>query len=190
MITVVGVGAKAQISVGMHNTRYIYGEYEFGQNYHVGINHSVFSEKFKFQQVGISVRYTGDYKILSYSATAYAATAWNCDYKIVGGKVAMTLTPLSLLHICGSVNPLYDSGYKYKTCFSVGGEVDLSKNISVGACYTTIPDYRKSEKRVHGSFTFHVGGLSVRPTLSLPVAGEQKFKGLRVMASFNYRFGI
>ncbi|MDO4319710.1 MAG: hypothetical protein Q4C34_03970 [Bacteroidales bacterium] len=183
------IAACAQIDAGLHNTRFIYGGYTFADHYRVALSHSLFSEKFGFQQIGLSAEYFGDFGSLGYEAKAYCATAWNGDYRQAGGVVGVNFTPLNVLHLIGRINPHYDSGYKYKTCFSLGASVDLNSSIDVHASYTTIPDYRKSEKRVHAGFGLRSGRLTVIPEVSIPVAGEQKYKNLRVLVSLNYCFG-
>lgn len=178
----------AQIDAGLCNTRFVYGAYTFADHYRVALRHSVFSEKIGFQQIGLSAEYFGNVSKFDYNIKIYGATAWNGDYQQAAAVASLTYSPLSLLHLTGRINPLYDTGYKYKTCFSLGAAVDLNKSIDVRTSYTTIPDYRKSEKRVHAGFGLRSGQLSVIPEVSIPVAGEQKYKNLRVLVSLNYRF--
>lgn len=55
-----------------------------------------------------------------------------------------------------------------------GVGVGIKKNIDVHAGYTTIPEYRMSEKRLHAGFDFHVGSLSEAPAASIAVSDAEK----------------
>ena len=54
------------------------------------------------------------------------------------------------------------------------------------AQYTTIPEYRLSEKRVRAGFIFSYKELQVTPMLSIPVGEE--IKSMRILCSFQYKF--
>ena len=87
------------------------------------------------------------------------------------------------------MNPHYDSGYGYKTCYNAGLGVVITSDINIFGRYTTIPEYRMSEKRAHIGLDFHVKNLNVIPVLSIgTTATESGSKNLRVLMSFNYRF--
>lgn len=173
---------------GLRNTRYIYGGYRFSDNFKVELNHSLFSEKIGYQAVGAKFGYARSIAKFDLGASVSGSTAWNGSYGIVSGAIDVRYNPLNVLSFEGTLSPLYDSGYGYNTCFSVGAAVNITRQINIMARYTTIPDYRKSEKRIRGGFGFKVKNLYVEPNVSVPVSGSEKFKNLRVLVNFNYCF--
>lgn len=179
-------GAYCQIDAGIRDSRYVYGSYTF-KGFTAALEHSLYSEKMGFQRIGIYAGYEGYRRELHYSAYATATTTWNGNYQ-TAGLLATAYYNIGSVSVGGTINPLYDSGLKYKTCFRVGAAVRICSPISVLAYYTTIPDYRMSEKRIAGGFDFHSDNLSVRPQLSLSVEQPTRFKNLRMLMSMNYRF--
>lgn len=180
--------AAAQFEAGLRNTRYANVSYTLKKHYTFKVEHSIFAEKFGFQQIGGSAAYHNNWKELSYGAEVSGITSWNRDYQIAGLKAHAAYRFLNRLLVFGCINPLYDTDYKYKTCFSVGAACGLVKGIGIFASYTTIPDYRKSEERVHAGFMLKSGHLYARPALSIPVSGNVRFKSLRVLASLGWQF--
>ena len=50
--------------------------------------------------------------------------------------------------------------------------------------YTTVPEYRMSEKRIRAGFIFKDNNLSVSPIMSIPA--KKDFKSMRVLVSMDY----
>lgn len=173
---------------GMRNTRYIFGSYSMSNGLRFEINHSLFSEKLGYQAVGARIGYTRSSGIFSYGAHADASTAWNGSYRIVGATIHGMIAPGKIFFAEAALNPHYDSGYGYNTCFKIGVGANITRQISIMAAYTTIPEYRKSDKRLRGGFGFKVKNLYVQPNLSVPVQGESKLKNIRVLFDFSYKF--
>ncbi len=180
--------SSSEFSVGLRNTRYIYGGYKFCDNFKVEINHSLFSEKIGYQAVGAKFGYSRTLSKFDLGASVSGSTAWNGSYGTVSGAVDLRYTPLNVLSFGGTLSPWYDSGYGYKTCFSIGASVNITSQINVMARYTTIPDDRRAERRVRVGFGFKVKNLYVEPNVSVPVSGSEKFKNMRVLINLNYRF--
>lgn len=181
------VCAKAQFEAGLRNSRYLYGSFTLKKHYSFGLEHSISADRIGFQQIGVSFGYDNQWKDLEYGASVKGATSWNGDYQIAGLNVHAAYSFLNRLQVFGQLNPLYDTDYDYKTCFAAGAACKIVNGISVFASYTTIPDYRKSEKRVHAGFMLKSGHLYAEPALSIPV-GDDSFNSVRVLVSLGWRF--
>lgn len=186
LMCMVSVSAFCQFGVGIRDNRFIYGDFTFCKNYEVKLEHSVFSEKIGYQYLRAYAGYKGSWKTLDYKALAYFGAVYNGSYHSGGGMAQLRYRLIDRIVIDAVLNPHYDSGYGYKTCFSAGGGVIITRNIDILAAYTTIPEYRMSEKRVHVGFDFHVKGLSVTPALSVAADGDSKT--IRALMGFRYQF--
>ncbi|MBD5214887.1 MAG: hypothetical protein HDS75_08740 [Bacteroidales bacterium] len=162
--------------------------YTLKSHYTFQLSHSLFSEKPAFQEVKVTFNYTNAWQDLSYSAAAYGSSTWNGDYKTAGARIGGRYTFAKRFHILGILNPHYDTGYDYNTCFAAGASVNFISAIALRLQYTTIPDYRMSEKRLHAGFDAKVGPLSVSPILSVPLEGSSQLSKFRVLASCSYTF--
>lgn len=182
------MAASAQFGVGLRDNRFIYGDFTFLNHYEVKLEHSVFAEKIGYQYLRAYAGYKGSLRHLDYKGQLYFGSAYNRSYYSGGALISARCTLFSRLIIDGRLNPHYDSAYGYKTCFYAGAGAVITRNIDILAGYTTIPEYRMSENRTHLGFDFHVGKLSVCPTLSVATSGASKAKTLRVLAAFSYGF--
>lgn len=184
------VANGAAVNIGMRNTRYAYAGYDFNTHFNASLSHSMFSEPIGYQQIGIEGSYRGSWRKFDYSGGIFGATAWNGNYQYAGATVELTYSPISRLHFAGQIQPRYDTGYGYDTGYSLGASFDIIRHIGVKTSFTTIPDYRKSEKRLHAGLEFRVGELSVSPVLSFPLEGDQKMKTMRVLVAAEYKFKL
>lgn len=180
--------ADNTISVGVRQNRHVFGEFLLKDHYLFRLEQSVYSQKIGFQTLRADVAYTGAVGGLRYTCGLYFGGAYNRSYGLTGAKIGLDYTAFRRLIVMGELNPHYDSGLKYKTCFSAGLGVLITKAIDIKAAYTTIPEYRMSEKRVRAGFDFHVAHLAVVPEVSMSVSGNDKYKTLRALMSFKYSF--
>lgn len=178
--------AAQTIDAGISKSRYIYAAFTFANKIGLSISQSVSSENFKHQQIEAGIRYSGIINKLEYKAGVFAASAWNSSYQRYYAKLSLDYLPLNFMKVTGQIAPLYDTGYKYNTCFSAGLAFKPAKPLWINLKYTTIPDYRKSEKRIHAGINLHSGPLEVSGTVSIPATGDQKFKTWRLLLGFNY----
>lgn len=176
----------SQLNVGLRDVRYAYIGYEFKNDWETKLEHSIYSEKFGFQKIRAYMAYHHTWGNFTLKANAYGSTLWNADYQDFGTNISAGYKLLKPWNIEAVVNPHYDTDYKYKTYFTVSTDVQIIKNLGIIAQYTTIPEYRLSEKRVRAGLIFSYGGLSVTPMLSIPVDGT--VKSLRVLCGFEYKF--
>ena len=185
----IATNAFAQFGIGIRNSRYAYVDYRFKNHWDAAVDISVFSEKLGFQYAKGSLGYHNSFKNLSYEGNCYYGSAFNRSYYNGGAALCLDYTVIRRLVVSATMNPHYDSGYGYKTCYNAGLGVVITPDINIFGRYTTIPEYRMSEKRAHIGLDFHVKNLNVIPVLSIgTTATESGSKSLRVLMSFNYRF--
>lgn len=182
------LAAFAQFGVGVCDNRFIYGDFTFLKHWEVSLEQSVFSEKPAYQYLRAYAGYKGEWKNIAYKGQAYFGAAYNGSYNSYGAKIGVNYRVVPRFYVKAILNPHHDSGYGYETCFLAGCGVVLTDNIDVIAAYTTIPEYRMSEKRLRGGFDFHVGKLSVIPEASIAVSGSSRAKTLRTVIGFRYDF--
>jgi len=188
VIALTATVANARFSAGIRDSHYIYGTYSPVKNLSVKLEHSLYSEKPGFQRIGVGVDYGFTFGPgFSWRAGVMGATTWNRNYQVVTGFVTLTYA-YSRLGLDATVEPHYDSGIDYKTCWQAGASLRIIDPVSIMVHYTTIPEYRMSEKRLRGGFEFHVTRLTVSPELSFSLDKGTCFKNMRVLMSMNYDF--
>lgn len=180
--------ASAQISVGMRDNRFIYGAYTYKGHYVATLEQSVFSEKMGYQYMRGYAGYRGEAKIFNYSAVGYFGSTFNRSYWSAGAKANVNCLIKNLLILDGTLNPHYDSGDGYSTCWNAGGGFRLTRHIDLLAAYGNIPEYRMPEYRLKAGFKFHVGALSVAPRLSMMIRSGHRERSIRTLIDFNYNF--
>lgn len=180
--------ANAQFSVGIKDSRYVYGAYRLANGIDFKLDHSLYSEKMGFQRVGLHIGYERSLPYgLGVEADLSGATVWNGNYQVVSCELSLNYR-IHGFGVEATVDPRYDSGMKYDTCWRLGLSQQLTRPIAVTLQYTTIPVYRMSEKRIDGGFVFKVDNLTVAPALSVSAQKETRFKNMRVQMSMNYQF--
>lgn len=179
----------AQFSVGIRDNRYAFVQYLLDSHYTFKIEQSIFSEKIGFQTLRAYAGYQSSiHDAIDYMVEAYFGATYNRSYSTAGGIISAKYVFINRLGIKASLNPHYDSTLGYSTCFLAGAFVGLSKEIDLIAAYTTIPEFRMSEKRILMGFDFHVSRLTVSPHVSIAAGSNHKAKNLRVLVSFSYCF--
>lgn len=114
-------------------------------------------------------------------------TTWNRNYQLLSAEVAV-MYDYRRLGLEGGINPRYDSGLDYETCWKAGAKVRITDPIAVRMSYYNIPLYRMSEQRLAGGFEFKVLNLKVAPELSVSMEKDTRLKNMRVLMSMNYDF--
>lgn len=189
LLTVMSAGAGCRFSAGIFESHYVYGTVSPVKNLKFKLEHSLYTEKMGWQRITAGASYGTHFLTpgLRWEAGVQGGTTWNRNYQVVWGYGKLAYDH-SIWGIEATVQPHYDSELHYKTCWQAGGHISINRSIAVVACYTTIPEYRMSEKRVRGGFEFKTGKLSVRPELSFSVDGGDSSKNMRVLMSMNYDF--
>ena len=186
LLLCVGYSASAQIHIGLRDNRYARIGYTLKDSYLFTLEHSIYSEKFGFQKARLYVGYKHNWKNLGIQANLYASTLWNGNYQDCGVLATAHYRIFNPWIVYATLNPHYDSEYDYMTCFTVATDVEVIKGLALTAQYTTIPEYRLSEKRVRAGLHLSYGNLSVTPLLSIPTDGNTK--SIRVLCSFSFSF--
>lgn len=182
------ISASARFSVGMTDSRYVYGIYTPVKHLDISLQHSLYSEKFGFQRIGVGVDYGMPFgKGFRWEAGAFGATTWNRNYQVVGAHASLGYA-FKRLGLLAKIQPYYDSGLGYNTAWMAQASCRIIDSMSILAGYSTIPEYRVSEKRIRGGFEFRVAQLKVRPELSVSLDGNTRMKNLRVLMSMQYDF--
>lgn len=178
---------SAQVNIGLRDNQYVKLGYAWHQRWSAQLEHSVFSQAFKTQYLRFILGYECQWDNLSFKASPYYGFIYNGDFYNAGLFLDGCWQVLKRLSLEGCLNPHYDSGYDYETCFMVGAGVYLYKDISAVIQYSTIPEYRMKEKRVKLGLRFGTSKLCVWPMLSIPVDNSSG-KHVRLLCGFEYKF--
>lgn len=180
---------KWGLGAGVRDSYYVFAQASYADSY-LGAEHSVYSYDAKYQYWRL---YTGSRTTIPYaefSGRIFYGRTWCGNYWNAGALLTARALPPGPVSVFATLNPLYDSGLKYHTCFAAGAAVRIFKPVSLRASYTTIPEFRESEKRVRAGVEVKVGGLSVVPELSIPTNPTNRSRRLRLLMSFSYLFSL
>lgn len=180
--------ASAQVSIGMRDNRFAYGAFTYKEHYALALEQSIFSEKPGYQYLRGYVGYIGAYKDLEYSAMGYFGSTYNRSYWSSGVAAHAKYLLKNVVIIEGKLNPHYDSGDGYATCWYAGAGARITRHIDVLAGYGNIPEYRLPEHRFKVGFKFSVGDLSVSPRVSMKMCSGHGERSIRTLLDFNYKF--
>lgn len=178
---------SAQFTIGVRDTRYPFLKYRFLKHFDAKVEHSVYSEKWKYQYVRL---YLGaDYSVskFTFRAEPYFGTTYGDVYYSTGAYVGATARPIDIIGLEAAVVPHYDSGLGYTTCYNFRAGVNIIPQLAVQVGFTNRPEYRLPERRLRAGLHFEVGKLNVTPELSIPVSSEEG-KNVRVLMSMAYTF--
>lgn len=172
------------VYLGMRDSQYGQIGYEHKGRFVGMLEHSFYNTKIEYQKVRLLCGY--DYRKETYSIKAmpYVSTLWNGYYYDWGLQMKGQYLIADNYLLQAELNPHYDSGLGYSTCYALGADCFFSKNIGVSFDYGNIPVYRMPEKRIQGGLMFREGALWVNPCIS--VSTESDARVLRVMCNFGY----
>lgn len=187
-VAMISLQAVAQISVGIRNNRFLNISYLYKDHFSATLEQSVFSESFGLQYMRGYAGYLTTYRQFRLKGSAYFGATFNRLYYSTGAIADVRFLPHRLLIVDGRINPHYDSGFGYTTCYYGGLGCGLTKHIDVLAGFTNIPEFRMPEKRFNFGFDFHVKNLKVAPRFSLNLSSHSGPKSLRPIIDFEYIF--
>ncbi|MDD6482267.1 MAG: hypothetical protein PUF65_08415 [Lachnospiraceae bacterium] len=176
--------SKAQYYIGFRDSKYAILGYTIDNKWQLQFDHSVFSEHFKYQYIRISGGYNYTKGQIGLSANVYGGITYCNSFYDMGAKIYGYYLPLKWFGINAVINPHYDEGYDYKTCYMIGTLFRVTNEFSVLAQFNTIPEYRQSEDRVKIGLSIKVKNLHVSPMISVPTNGNTKT--VRVLFGFKY----
>lgn len=185
-LLVVCLNGKAQISIGLKDSRYAFLNYTLKDHYGFRIDQSLYSSKISTQYLRGTVGYHSDFDSLKLEGDAYFGSAYGGAYQNYGASASVVYHPIKWMSLIGTANPHYDTFYGFDFCYKAGIIGHVHKDIDLLAYYTTIPDFRQSEKRVRAGFNFHILNLQVEPTISLPLV--KPIESVRVQVCCCYTF--
>ena len=187
LLVLVGVSCYAQWSIGLRDNNYVNVAYELNKKWEFKLEHSVFAEKIPYQYIRVNAGYKQQVSKFEFLGFVYGGTIYNGDFYNAGAKIGAEYTPINRFKINAAINPHYDSGYDYSTCYQGGVWFNAYKALSIVASVSNIPEYRKSEDRVYLGLSFEVGPLWVSPRVSIPIE-DSSIKSMRLLTSVKYEF--
>ena len=176
--------ATAQVHLSLRDNRYAGIGYRFLDKYDLKLEHSMFPEKIGFQYVRVNAEANFSIEQLMISYKLYTGMLYNQNFYDVGADLQMNYSFVNRIDLFANVNPHYDSGYEYESNYGAGASVRLYKGMYLVGQYSTVPEYRTSEKRIRAGFIFKENNLSVTPVISIPA--KKEFKSMRVLVSMDY----
>lgn len=177
----------AQWSIGLRDNNYVNVAYELNKKWDFKLEHSVFSEKIAFQYARTNIGYKHQVKEFMLSGVIYGGTIYNGNFYNAGVNFRTEYQPFNRFKVNAAINPHYDSGYKYTTCYDGGVWFNAYKELSLVGSVSNIPEYRDAETRMYLGLSFEVGPLWVSPRLSIPI-DDASIKSRRVLVSMKYEF--
>lgn len=177
---------SAQVSVGLRDNQYVSVGYTYRQSWRIKLEHSIFSQKLDTQYIRFMLGYNNQWNNIALEALPYYGTVYRGDFYNVGLMLNGRWQMLKQWGVECSLNPHYDSGYEYETCFMIGTNLHVYKAMSVVLQYSTIAEYRMKEEQVKAGLRFVVDKLYVSPMLSIPT--DSSGKHVRLLCGFEYEF--
>jgi len=175
---------SAQIHLSLRDNRYAGLGYHFLDKYDLKLEHSMFPEKIGFQYIRANAEADFSIEHLMISYKLYSGMLYNQNFYDVGADLKLDYILANRIDLFANVNPHYDSGCEYETNYGAGASVRLYKGMWLWGQYTTVPEYRMSEKRIRVGFIFKENNLRVIPVISIPA--KREIKSTRVLVSMDY----
>lgn len=176
--------SNKNIFLGLKDNQFGIAGFEYNR-WQFGIKQSIFSESIKNQFFQFNLGYNLPLKdYANFTLTPYIGSAYNGNFYTTGANLLSEFYFLNKFTLYAELQPHYDSGTDYSTCYSLGGKFKITDEISLKANFENIPEYRVSEKRVKLGIIFKSNRLSVSPELSIPT--ENNANKIRVLCSFKY----
>ena len=183
--------SSAQVSIGMRDTRYVNVSYLLKDHWEAKVEQSINAGNADYQNTKIYLGYRHDLvsNTLHLSASPYYTIGWTPNYTQFGALLNTRWEPLKHLNLLATINPHYDNMPGYKTCWLAGIAVPINDEIAIIAKYSTLPEYRVSEKRVRCGLEFKVKNLYVTPEASVSLEdGTAGLKAVRMCVNMSYTF--
>lgn len=185
-------GGGGTLLLGVRNSRYVMAGYELPAG-HCGLEleHGLQAVNIKRQQVRASLFWHDAWLggRMAARASAFCSTTWSGTYSMTGVHLSAAYSPLWRVTAELSVNPYYDTEYRWITAWSAGLRGALTRQAALFCTYTTVPDYRLSERRIHAGAAITVGNLSAEAAVSVPLS-HTPAQSLRLLCSFRYRLPL
>lgn len=178
------------VTIGIEKNEYLFADYGFKNDIHVGIKHSVKPEDEINQTVQMNASYTAHPYFLNVKVNPFLTTGWKMDYVSVGCRLQVTNSKWAEhVQLGASIIPYYDTDLKYRTCWEVGASVRIYKDIRVFAEMSDKPQYRIAYKRAYIGFDFKVANLQVKPSLQIPIYDSgMRLRHSKICISAAYTF--
>ncbi len=177
---------NAQVAIGLRDSKFAYIQYRIN-NIYIKTEHSLYSDKIKRQYIreyiGLNLNLS---EKLNIKSSIYGGVMYNKYYADYGVFIRPYYTINTSLKIYAFYNLNYDTYIKRDNRFLGGFDINITKDIAFSFDYSSIPENRMNEKRLHGSILFHINNLYVKPSVSIPL--DDKLHYIRFLTSFEYTF--
>jgi len=178
---------ETAVLLGLKNNQYGIIGVQYN-HFQVGIKHSIFNENIKNQYVQFNFSYELFHKdLFSSKLTGSIGGVYSNDFYDTGVNLWCKFHP-KLFSLSAELQPHYDSGIEYTTCYGFSGEYKITQEVALSVVYTNIPEFRIPEKRLRLGIFFNSKNLSVQPEMSIP--SNEKIGAFRVLCSFIYRTNL
>lgn len=178
---------RAQFYIGLRDSKYAVAGYQWDSGWQVQLDQSIFETNLRSQYIrgGGGFQFYHN-RYFDFMASAFAGTTYCNNFYDFGARIDGSYLPLKWLELDAGINPRYDSDYGYETTYLVGLKFHINDEIALLSQYSTIPEYRISEKRARLGLEFKVKNLAVAPMISVPVKGNTL--NLRILVGLKYEF--
>lgn len=179
--------ANSQIQLGLKDTKYIYVNYTKNDFYDFKIEQSLYCSELEYQYARGYLGIHTDLKRFFLKLACYFGSAYNRTYQNFGILAFSDYKIKKWLKFNFTLNPHYDTYFRFYLCTKTGFECCISKDINFIAYYSSIPEYRQPEHRLRTGINFHLNNrLWVEPILSVPIT--KQIKNYRILVGFGYTF--
>ena len=179
----------SQITVGLRENVYGSIEYDYNSNIGAKIEHSIYTEVLKYQQIKLSglFRWNVLNNNLRFRIEPYYGMTYNRSFYEYGGYIDMIIHLGKHFSLNGIANPQYDSYYKEKFFYQIGGEFYFVEDKGVVVQYSTIPLYRTLENRFNFGVHIKEGNFDVCPMLTMPPKWNAKHMRVSVNVCYTIK---
>ena len=178
------------VSVGLEKNRSFVLEYGKG-GLGVRFQQSLTFDRARHQYLRIESGYTLNIKALDISCDLFYSSNWKFDKYNIGSQISIYSRFFDRYgNIAVRYVPYYDKELKFNHGWSISGNLNVAKDISLVAEYGEVPDFRIAYRRLYLGTIFKIHNLSVYPILEVPLYdNEIHLSHSQLVVSMAYTFG-
>jgi len=197
LLSVLPIQVSAQeqeksLEVGLRDNQFAHFNFLGESGWIVGYEQSLMNVKMKEQTGRLFVGQTKDWQHFGYTWTTYAGMDYHRSYGMYGA-LASARCRLWRFLFDATLNPNYDTGYKFQMNYDAGASFNLfpTHGIALCASYGNLPEFRNNINycRLGMKLTSSDENLWVKPEVCLPNIGKGS-EYLRVLVSLGWRLGL
>ena len=116
----------AQFYIGLKDSRYASVGFKWSSGWDIKLDQSIFDESLKYQYIRCTGKYQTRIKYFDFVVSSFVGSTYCNSFYDFGASFKGICYPLERLGIGAEINPRYDSGYKYKTCYMLGTDFHIN----------------------------------------------------------------